>query len=467
MCEPGCFLRTKAKKRKLHLKATHFLHQRPLSSYDIVVCNGTVLTVNESFEVLENGVVCIADGRVERIEPTAPADTLPAARQIIDARGGIIMPGLVNTHTHAPMTLFRGLADDLPLMTWLHDYIFKAEERWLNPENVYTATLLSCAEMLLSGTTTFCDGYFFEDAVAAAVQESGMRAILGQGIVDFPAPGVPDPGKNVAEAVRFIRGWEGKTPLITPGLFCHSPYTCCEETLRAARRVADEIGTLFQIHVAETQGEAVQLQEKHGVSPVQYLDTIGILKPGTLIVHAIWVNEADIACMARGNVGISVTTESEMKLASGVAPVPALLKNGITVGIGTDGCASNNNLDMFQEMDFFAKLHKVRLLDPTVLDARQVLTIATRGGAKAIGLGGQVGSLEVGKRADLIVIDTHKPHLTPLYDPASHLVYAVSGSDVRDVIIDGQLVVQDRTPLTIKVEEVIEAMERLARQIAS
>jgi 5-methylthioadenosine/S-adenosylhomocysteine deaminase len=321
--------------------------------------------------------------------------------------------------------------------------------------------------MLLSGTTTFCDGYFFEDSVAEAVKASGMRAILGQGIVDFPAPGVPDPGKNVAEALRFIQKWHGKTPLIGAGLFCHSPYTCSEETFRKARRVADETDTLFQIHVAETQSEVKQLQEKHGLSPVQYLDKLGMLNPRTLLVHAIWVHEADIASMARRDVGISVTTESEMKLASGVPPVPAFLKKGLAVGIGTDGCASNNNLDMFQEMDLVAKLHKVKNLDPTVLDARQVLRLATQGGADALGLGDEIGSLEAGKRADLIIVDTRKPHLTPLYDPASHLVYAAGGSDVRDVIIDGRLVVRDRTVLTIKVEEVMAAVEDLAREIAS
>jgi 5-methylthioadenosine/S-adenosylhomocysteine deaminase len=436
-------------------------------TYDMVVYNGTVLTVNRAFDVLEKGLVCIADGRLERVEANASKQALPKAPQVIDAQGGVIMPGLVNTHTHAPMSLFRGLADDLPLMTWLNDHIFKVEGRWLNPETVHTATLLSCAEMLLSGTTTFCDGYFFEDSVAAAVQASGMRAILGQGIVDFPAPGVPEPGKNVDEALRFIQKWQGKTSLIEAGLFCHSPYTCSEETLRQARRVADDTATLFQIHVAETQSEVRQLQEKQGLSPVQYLDKLGVLKSRALLVHAIWVEEADIASMARGEIGVSVTTESEMKLASGVPPVPAFLKKGLPVGIGTDGCASNNNLDMFQEMDFLAKLHKVKHLDPTVLPAKEVIDLATRGGAEALGLGDQTGSLEMGKRADLIIVQTHKPHLTPLYDPASHLVYAASGSDVRDVIIDGELVVRDRTVLTVKVEEVMAAVEALARKIAS
>jgi 5-methylthioadenosine/S-adenosylhomocysteine deaminase len=435
--------------------------------YDIVVHNGMLLTVNAQFDVIGKGLVCIAEGSLKRVGEQATDEPLPAAHHVIDAAGGIIMPGLINTHTHAPMSLFRGLADDLPLTNWLNDYIFKAEAQWLYPESVYAGTLLSCTEMLLSGTTTCCDGYFFEDAVATAVVESGMRAILAQGIIDFPAPGVPDPQENVARAAQFIETWQGKSPLIMPGLFCHSPYTCSEETLREARKVADDTGTLLQIHVAETQGELREIEQRHGTTPVQYLDRIGVLNERTLVVHAIWVNEVDIARMAERGVGISVATESQMKLASGVAPIPEFLNKGIAVGIGTDGCASNNNLDIFQEMDTSAKLHKVQRLDPTVMDAREVLALATRSGAKAIGLEEQIGSLEVGKRADLIIIDTHKPHLTPLYDPVSHLVYAASGSDVRDVIIDGRLVVRDRTVLSLDVEMIIESVEALARQIAS
>jgi 5-methylthioadenosine/S-adenosylhomocysteine deaminase len=433
--------------------------------YDIVIHNGIVLTVNSEFDVFWNGLVCIADGALKRIQDRKNNESLPAAHQVIDASGGIIMPGLVNTHTHVPMSLFRGLADDLPLTEWLNDHIFKAETQWLNPESVYAGTLLSCAEMLLSGTTTFCDGYFFEDAVAGAVMESGMRAVLAQGIIDFPAPGVADPQENVTEAAQFIETWQGKSPLITPGLFCHSPYTCSEETLRKARNVADEKDVLFQIHVAETKGELREIEERHGATPVQYLDRIGVLTRRTLVVHAIWVNEADISCMAKNGVAVSVTTESQMKLASGVAPIPEFIKKGIPVGIGTDSCASNNNLDMFQEIDTTAKLHKVKRLDPTVMDARQVLTLATRNGAKAIGLGGEIGSLEVGKKADLIIVDTCKPHLTPLYDPVSHVVYAASGSDVRDVIVDGRLAVKDRVVLSFNLEPIVEFVQDLASQI--
>jgi 5-methylthioadenosine/S-adenosylhomocysteine deaminase len=436
-------------------------------AYDIVVHNGTVVTVNGDFDVLEAGFVAIGDGRIEVVGKGSPAGVLENGRQVLDAKGGIILPGLVNAHSHSAMTLFRGLADDLPLATWLEDYIFKAEARWLNPDTVYTGSLLACAEMLLSGTTTCCDGYFFEDSVAGAVAESGMRAVVAQGIVDFPAPGVPDPERNVDEALAFIQKWQGRTPMITPGLFCHSPYTCSEKTLRRARKVADETDALFQIHVAETKKEAEEIFKQRGLSPVQYLDRIGILNARTLVVHAIWIDEEDMVSMAKKEVGVALTTESHMKLASGIAPVSELVGYGLTVGMGTDGCASNNNLDMFQEMDFMAKLHKARLLDPTAMDARQVLTMATRQGAEAIGLGGKIGSVEVGKRADLIIIDTHKPHLTPLYDPASHLVYSADGSDVRDVIVDGRVVVKDREVLTMRVGDVMDEVASLARKIAA
>jgi 5-methylthioadenosine/S-adenosylhomocysteine deaminase len=434
-------------------------------TYDMVIHNGVVLTVNQSLDVHEKGILCIVDGRLESVGPWDERQPLPYARQTIDAGGGIIMPGLVNTHTHAPMTLFRGLADDVPLMTWLYDYMFKAEKAWLKPENVTLATYLSCAEMLLSGTTMFCDGYFFEDNVAAAVEASGMRAILGQGIVDFPAPGVPEPKDNVAHARRFIEKWRGKNPLIRPGLFCHSPYACSEKTLSEARKVADDTKSLFQIHVAETKAEVRQIRDKHGLSPVCYLDAIGVLSEATLAVHVIWVDDNDIDILAQRRVGISITTESEMKLASGVAPVPTFLEKKMRVGIGSDGCASNNNLDLFGEMDFLAKLHKVIHLDPVALEAWKVLVMATRGGAEAIGMDAYIGSLEKGKRADVIIVDTNRPHLVPMYDPVSHLVYAASGSDVRDVIIDGKLVVQDRKVLTIPVDTVIKEMQRLGRKI--
>ncbi|MBW2645575.1 MAG: amidohydrolase [Deltaproteobacteria bacterium] len=436
-------------------------------SYDLLIHNGTIITMDPGFDVLDKGFVGVSNGVIKEVTPQKDDAPLPEARESIDARGGIIMPGLVNTHTHAPMSLFRGLADDLPLMKWLNEYIFPAESRFINPESVFAASLLSCAEMILSGTTCLCDGYFFEDKVAEAVHKIGMRGVLGQGVIDFPAPGVPDPKKNIDAAERFMTNWTGVSPLITPGLFCHSPYTCSEQTLKAAKSLANKKRGLFQIHAAETRAELAEIQKRYQSTPIQYLDRIGIIDDHTLLVHAIYLNETDMERIQNHGAKISVTTESEMKLASGVARIPELIERGITVGLGTDGCASNNDLDLFQEMGMTAKLQKVQTGDPTVMDARAVVAMATIEGAEAIGLGSLIGSIEVGKRADMIVIDTRKPHLTPMYHPYSHLVYAASGSDVNDVIIDGKIVMKDRELKTIDVQEVMATVNRLGAMVAA
>lgn len=433
--------------------------------FDKIVHNGIVVTVNSDFDVIPDGIICIENDRIVRVQSGMSQMQIPDALEFIDARGGIIMPGLINTHSHLPMTLFRGLADDLPLMQWLNDHIFPAEQTAINPNSVYDASLMGCTEMLLSGTTTCCDGYFFEDKVAQAVEASGMRAILGQGIIDFPAPGVPDPSKNIDHAVEFVKKWQHRSPLIRPSLFCHSPYTCSETTLIKARKKATQSGVLFQIHIAETRNEWDQIQSEHGTSPVNYLNRIGILSPGTLLVHTIWVDEHDFQIMEQTGVSVSVTTESEMKLASGIASIPDFLDHNIPVGLGTDGCASNNNLDMFQEMDMTAKLHKVNLEDPTAIGAHTAVQLATILAARSIGMETLIGSLEPGKQADLIIIDTQKPHLTPMYDPVSHIVYAAKGSDVNDVIIAGRCIVRDRKIRTIDVQNLYGRINKICEKI--
>ncbi len=434
-------------------------------TYDLVVHNGTIVTVNTSFEIIPKGLLCIKSGKLQRVEALSENPELPEARETINAAGGIIMPGLVNTHTHLPMTLFRGLADDLPLDVWLNEHIFPAESDHMNPDNVRWGTLLACVEMLLSGTTTCCDGYFFEDQVAAALQTSGMRAILAQGVIDFPAPGVPDPEENIEIAKRFATKWQNSTSLITPSVFCHSAYTCSAATLKKVKSLCAENGWLLQIHAAETRKECQQIQKEHQATPIQYLDQLGILDENTLLVHCIWVNDKDIEIIAARKAGISHNPESNAKLASGIAPTPKFLKSGITVGLGTDGCASNNNLDLFHEMDMVAKLHKAEKFDPTTMDAKTVVEIATITGARAIGLDHQIGSLEVGKQADLIVIDTHAPHLVPLYHPESHIVYAAKSSDVRDVVVDGRLLVRNRQILHLDVKEIMANVREVARHI--
>jgi 5-methylthioadenosine/S-adenosylhomocysteine deaminase len=434
-------------------------------TYDTLVHNGIVLTVNPAFDIFSPGYVGIRSGRVAALGPVDPDGARPRAETCIDARGGIIMPGLVNTHTHLPMTLFRGLADDLPLETWLHDHIFPAEGRHITPATVGWGARLACAEMLLSGTTTCCDGYFLEDQVAAAVADTGMRAVLGQGVIDFPAPGVPDPGDNITAARDFLVRWRSRTPLITPAVFCHSPYTCSPETLRAAKALAAESGALFQIHAAETRQECDASRARHGLSPIAFLDRLGLLSQGTLLVHCVWADGRDIARIAAGGAAISHNPQSNMKLASGIAPVTDFLAAGIIVGLGTDGCASNNDLDLLHEMDTAAKLHKVKSGDPTACPARTVVEMATIRGAEAIGLGAVTGSLEIGKAADIIVLAADAPHLVPLYHPASHLVYAARGDDVREVLVAGRRLVAGGRLQSLDLAEIRRRVTAIARKI--
>jgi 5-methylthioadenosine/S-adenosylhomocysteine deaminase len=433
--------------------------------FDTIIHNGTIVTVNRDFDVINDGLICIKDGKIE-IVSSRPANYIPSgAKDIIDAKGGIIMPGLVNTHTHLPMTLLRGIADDLPLFDWLNRYIFPLEAKYMNPENVKLGSLLGCAEMLLSGITTCCDGYFHEDTVAQAALESGIRGVLGQGVIDFPAPGIPDPADNIKTAARFAEKWQNASSLIRPSVFCHSPYTCSEETLKKAKRITRSNNLLFQIHTSETKNEFDMIMSRHGVSPVKYLERIGILDEMTLLVHSVWVDEEDIRIISGYGSKISHNPQSNMKLASGIAPVPEFLKNEITVGLGTDGCASNNDPDLFKEMDVAAKIHKADLLDPTVMDAKTVLQMATIKGAKAIGLGDETGSFEKGKQADIIIIDTDSPHLIPMYNPVSHVVYSATGSDVRDVLVSGKITVRDKKILSLNIDDIMSKVNLLGARI--
>ncbi len=432
-----------------------------MPTFDCVIFNAALITVNPSFDIIPNGVICIKDGLIATVGAHDANLPLPLATERLDAQGGIVMPGLINTHTHLPMTLFRGLADDLPLHTWLNEHIFPAENKSICSESVYVGALLACAEMLLSGTTCCCDGYFYEDDAAKAIVVSGIRAVAAQGVIDFPAPGVPDPSLNIKVASEFVEKWQGACPTVNPSIFCHSPYTCSSETLKAAKKAARAQDVLFQIHVAETKAERERCLVEHGATPIKYLEQHGILDQNTLLVHNIWVDDEDIIIIAKNGANISVTTESEMKLASGIAPLPEFIKSGLTVGLGTDGCASNNDLDLFREMDVTAKLHKVNTCDPTVADAETIIKLATIGGAKAIGLDHQIGSVESGKQADLIIIDTHKPHLTPAYNLPSLIVYAASGADVRDVLVAGKVVVRNRQLLTSDVNTVMANVKRM------
>jgi len=435
-----------------------------MNSTDILVSNGTVLTMDSKDTQLRNGVVAIEKDKIIAVGHMDEFSTWKASR-IIDARGGIIMPGLVNAHTHASMTCFRGLADDLSLMTWLNEHIFPAESK-LDYNKVYYGALLACAEMILSGTTCFCDMYLFEDAVACAAKEAKIRAVVGEVLYDFPSPNYGPIEKGFAYTENLIKKWKDD-PLITIAVEPHTPYLCAPDLLKRASSLSEDYNLPIVIHVSETEIEVSNSQDQHGLTPIGFLADLQILSPNLLACHCVVLTDEDIALLKRYDVKVAHMPESNMKLASGISPVPKLLKEGVCVGLGTDGSASNNNLDLFLEMDTAAKLHKVNTFDPTVMDANTVLKMCTIEGARALGLGDLTGSLEPGKKADLIIIDTHKPHLTPMYNPVSHLVYAVRGSDVTTSIINGEVVMEDRKLMTIDIEKVMKDVNTIAEEIKS
>ncbi len=435
-----------------------------MNKADVLIDNGWVLTQNPAGTSYPVGFVAIAGDRIAAVGPAAEAGAWQAERRI-DARGGLIMPGLVNAHTHAAMTCFRGLADDLPLMTWLNDHIFPAESR-LKAEHVHLGTLLACAEMLLSGTTCFCDMYLFEDAVAEAAHAAGMRAVVGEVLYDFPSPNYGPIEDGFRYTEMLIDKWRDD-PLMTIAVEPHSPYLCAPELLRKAAELAGSHAIPLVIHVSETVSEVETIRERYGHSPVQHLANLGVLAPNLLACHCVALDETDMDLLAASDVKVVHNPESNMKLASGIAPVPDLLARGICVALGTDGCASNNDLDMLGEMDTVAKLHKVATLDPTVVDAEAVLRMATIDGARALGLDDRIGSLEVGKQADLIVIDTRQPHLTPFYRPASHVVYAARGGDVTTTIVGGRILVENRRLTALDAEDIMARMGELAQTIGA
>ncbi len=437
-----------------------------MQHHDLLITNATLLAnptdghmENAAYLAVENGAI-VAIGKMADLPERQKAD------RIIDAAGNLLMPGLINCHGHGAMTMFRGLADDLPLMTWLTEHIFPAEARLVDAEMVYWCSKLAAAEMILGGTTTVADAYFHEDAAARAFSEAGMRAVAAQGIIDFPAPGVPDPSQNIAAAANFLSAWQGKTPLLTPALFCHSPYTCSPDTLQRTKALAREAGCLFFIHLAETRKESAQIKEQHGCTPVGLLHELGLLDENTVCVHCVWLKKGDIGLLRETGAKVVTCPESNMKLGSGIAPLPELLKAGVTVGLGTDGCASNNDLDLFQEMGSCARLHKVAAHAPTILPAAALLDMATGAGAEVLGLTRQTGRLAVGLRADCIIIDTRQPHLTPFHNPET-LVYAGRANDVATVLIDGRVVMQDRRILSFDLEETLDEVRRLAKKVTT
>lgn len=421
-----------------------------MNSQVTLVVSGRYLVTSANADVLENKSVAVAGDTIVEIGQDLAAQ-YPDAEHITEPRG-LIMPGLINTHTHAAMSCFRGLADDLPLMQWLQEYIFPVEAR-LNSDMVYTSTLLSLCEMIKSGTTSFNDMYLFAEDVARATAESGMRAWLGEVLYDFPSPCYGELASGFALVEEMFSRY-ADNDLISITVNPHSVYTCSPHLLKDLAEVAEQHKAIYHIHLSENPDEVHTCNDQYGVSPVQHLEDLGLLGEQVVAAHCVMVTDEEIALLARRGVKVAHCQESNMKLASGTAPVVKMLDAGLVVGIGTDGSASNNDVDMFGEMDTVAKIHKVARMDPTAMNAATTLEAATLGGARLLGAEKSIGSLEVGKKADCIVLDMNQPHLTPVYNPVSHLVYVARGSDVIHSVINGRVVMQDRC-LTTMDEQVI------------
>ena len=433
-------------------------------SVDLLITGGTVATVDANFGMFSPGAVAIRGGEIIAVGRASEIGAKYAARETYDATGKIVLPGLVNTHTHAAMTLLRGIADDLPLDRWLTENIFPAEGKNVSPGFVYDGTLLAALEMIEGGTTTFADMYYFESDVARAVDKAGLRAVLGETFIDFPVPDHKDLPETLAFMSAFAKKWKGH-PRITPAAAPHSGYTCSKETLLAARDFAQGEGLPLLIHVAESPKELADARAKWGKTPVAHLASLGFFDPPSasprlaiVAAHAIWMDAPDRALVKQYGVGVSHNPESNMKLASGIADVAAWEKEGLLWGIGTDGPAgSNNDLSMFEAMDFAGKLAKVSTGDPTVLPAREIVAAATREGARVLGLGEKTGSLEPGKRADIVALETRTAHEEPFEDVYSTLVYSAKSSDVTDVWVDGKRLLADRRCLTLDKKAVLDA----------
>jgi len=420
------------------------------------------VTMDGSRRVLENGAVAVKGGRIVAVDDTAEIDRSYAAREVINATGKVVIPGLINGHTHVPMTLFRGIADDLDLQEWLTKYIFPAEAKNVTEDFVRVGTRLGLAEMLRSGTTTYCDMYYFEDAIADETFKAGMRGVLGETVIDFPVADNKTYEQALAYVDRFVSRWKGN-PLIVAAIAPHAPYTVSEDHLKAARAFSDRTGAPIVIHISETQREVDDSLKAKGARPVDYLNRIGFLNNRVIAAHMVWPSEGELELLRKLGVGIVHNPQSNMKLASGVAPVPAMLRADLPVGLGTDGAASNNDLNIWEEMDTAAKLHKLISNDPKVVSAEQAFEMATIRGARALHLENQIGSIEKGKRADLAIVDLDALNQTPFYNIYSDLIYATKAGDVRTVIVEGRVVMRDRRLLTLN-EETIKADARRYRE---
>ena len=415
---------------------------------DLLVLGGTIVTMDSTRRVIDDGGIAVRNGRIVAIGSRAEIERVYTSRKRVVATGKLITPGLINGHTHIPMVLFRGLADDLDLQEWLTKYIFPAEAKNVTEDFVRVGARLGLAEMIRGGTTTYCDMYYFEDAIAEETEKAGVRGVLGETLIDFPVADNKTNAEGMAYVEKFVARWKGND-LIVAAIAPHAPYTVSEAHLKAVRAFSDRTGVPIVTHISETKRELDDSVKDKGASPVAYLDRIGFLNERVIAAHMVWPQGSDIDILKQRHVGIVHNPQSNMKLASGVAPIPKMLAAGVMIGLGTDGAASNNDLNMWEEMDTVAKLHKVFSGDPKVISAQEAFELATIRGAEALHLEKEIGSLETGKRADLLIIERDSLNQIPLYNLYSDLVYATKASDVESVIINGRVVMQNRRLLTL------------------
>jgi 5-methylthioadenosine/S-adenosylhomocysteine deaminase len=434
---------------------------------DLLVAGGTLVTMDASRAIVDDGAIVVKGDTIVAVGPRSEIEAMYGATQTIDAKGKLVLPGFINGHTHVPMTLFRGLHDDVTLSDWLYKYIFPAEAKNVNEEFVRWGTRLAAAEQIRGGVTTFADMYYFEDAVAEETKTAGMRGVLGETFIDFPAPDNKSEAEMLAYTEKFLKKWQGD-PLIQAAVAPHSIYTCSQKTLQDAAALARKYHAPILIHTAEMKKEWEDSQKQNGMSPVQYLDKIGLLGPDVVSAHCIFVDEADRKTLAQKQVGCVHNPSSNMMIASGVSPVAEMRAAGVAVGLGTDGPAgSNNDLDLMEEIDLAAKLAKITKLDPLALNAKAVVEMATIDGARALHMEKEIGSLERGKKADLIVISLDEPNAVPMYDIYAQIAYALKGSDVETVVIGGRVVMRDRKLLTINEEAAMAKAREYRKSIAA
>jgi len=437
-------------------------------AFDIAIVGGELLTISNDMSKISDSFIGISDGKIKLVcSAKEMRGSVFFAKKTINANNMVVMPGFVNTHAHLAMSCFRGIADDMPLMKWLHESIFPLEKQFVDYDMVYYGSLLSMAEMLLAGITTCADSYFFEEAIVKAGIEAKIRLIVGKGFFDPPNIDSVVVEKIIAIAEKFVTRCGNISDLIVPAIFCHSPYSCSPQVMKALKNVARENDILFMLHLLESADENKIVFDRYGQSPVELLLVNDILDKKTVAVHGVYLNANEIDIFAEHEVKVSHNPQSNMKLACGVAPIARMKKANICVGIGTDGATSNNRLDMFSEMSTTAKLHKVSALDATILPAQDIVRMATIDGAKVLGIDSLVGSIEVGKLADIIIVDFNAPHLTPVYDYYSHLVYCAKASDVYATIVNGSIVVFNNEVKTFDVASVINNVNKLKNVITS